>query len=90
MRVSFNMPHPDPNITVDTIRDENNAVVHRLIISAQSKYNETVIVCVAGSMGGDSNDTAPVKLLIQGELLLHVPSQKCWWRYYFLTNWQSA
>ena len=64
-RVTLNMPHPDPNIRVDTTRDENNNVINLLNIAAQSKYNETVIVCVAGSIG--SNDTAPVKLLIQGE-----------------------
>ena len=66
-RVTLNMPHPDPNITADTTRDENNNVINLLIIAAQSKYNETVIVCVAGSIGSGSTDTAPVKLLIQGE-----------------------
>ena len=66
-QMAFNLPHPDPNIRVDTTRDENNAVINLLNIAAQSKYNETVIVCVAVSIGSGSNDTAPVKLLIQGE-----------------------
>ena len=76
IRVTINMPHPDPSIIADTTRDENNNIINLLIIAAQSKYNETVIICVAGSIGSGSNDTIPVKLLIQGELLLHVPSQK--------------
>ena len=65
--VTFNKPHPDPGITVSTTRDENNDVVNLLSIIAQSKYNETVIVCAASIQGGGSNDTAQVKLLIQGE-----------------------
>ena len=66
-QVAYNIPHPDPGIRVYTTRDENNNVINLLNIAAQSKYNETVIVCVAVSIVGGSNDTAPVKLLIQGE-----------------------
>jgi hypothetical protein len=62
-RVTSNSPHPDPGITVDTTMD----VVNLLSIAAQSEYNETVIVCEAASIGGGSNETIPVKLLIQGE-----------------------
>ena len=67
-RVTFNKLHPDPGITISTTRDENNDVVNLLSIDAQSKFNETTIVCVASSIiVGDSSDTTPVKLLIQGE-----------------------
>jgi hypothetical protein len=71
--VSSNIPHPDPGVTVGTIMDENDNIINRLSIVAhnQSEYNETVIVCVAASIGGGSNETIPVKLLIQGEYLLY-------------------
>ena len=67
-RVTFNKPHPDPSITINTTRDESNDVVNLLNIDTQSKFNETTIVCVAVSTGGSSSDTPPVKLLIEGEL----------------------
>ena len=66
-QVTFNKPHPDPGITISRTRDENNDVVNLLSIDAQSKYNETIIVCAANIQGGGSNDTTQVKLLIQGE-----------------------
>ena len=66
-RVTFNKPHPDPGITISRTRDENNDIVNLLSIIAQSKFNETTIVCVAVSTGGSSSDTTPVKLLIEGE-----------------------
>ena len=66
-RVTFNKCHPDPGITISTTLDENNDVVNLLSIDAQAKYNETIIVCAANIQGGGSNDTTPVKLLIQGE-----------------------
>ena len=67
-QVTFNNPHPDPaDITISTTMDENNAVVNLLSIIAQSKYNETAIICIAVSIGGNSSDTTPVKLLIEGE-----------------------
>jgi hypothetical protein len=65
--VTFNNPHPDPDITISTIMDENNDVLNLLSIAAQSEYNETVIVCIASSIDGGSNETTPIKLLIQGE-----------------------
>ena len=68
MQVTFNKRHPDPGIIISTARDENNDVVNLLSIDAQSKYNDTTIVCAANIQGGGSNDTTPVKLLIQGEL----------------------
>ena len=68
MQVTFNKRHPDPGITISRTRDENNNVVNLLSIDAQSKYyNETIIVCAANIQGCGSNDTTPVKLLIQGE-----------------------
>ena len=66
-QVTFNVHHPDPGITISTTRDENNTVVNLLSIIAQSKYNDTTIVCIAVSVGGSSSDTTPVKLLIEGE-----------------------
>ena len=66
-RVTLNKPHPDPGITIRRIRDENNDVVNLLSIDAQSKYNDTTIICIAVSISGSSSDTPPVKLLIQGE-----------------------
>jgi alpha/beta superfamily hydrolase len=67
--VTFNSPHPDPGIAIDRTTDENDNVVNLLSIAAQSNYNETVIVCAANFLVGGSltNDTTPVKLLIQGE-----------------------
>ena len=67
-RVTLNKPHPDhPDITISTTRDENGHVVNLLSIDAQSKYNDTTIVCIAVSISGSSSNTPPVKLLIQGE-----------------------
>ena len=66
-QVTFNNPHPDPNIIIRTTMDGSD-VVNLLSIAAQSKYNETVITCIADSIGGGSNVSTPVKLLIQGEL----------------------
>ena len=66
-QVTFNIPHPDPNIITDTTMDDNNNVINRLSITAQSKFNETEIICIAGSIGGNLSDTTPVKLLVQGK-----------------------
>ena len=78
-QATFNMPHPDPAITIRATMDRNNDVLSCLSIVAQLKFNETVIVCGAGSISGVSNNTEPVTLLIQGEL----PSQKIWRRILF-------
>jgi hypothetical protein len=66
--VTFNSPHPDPDITIDRTMDGNDNVVNLLSMVAQSNYNKTVIVCIANSIGGNSNYTTPVKLLIEGKL----------------------
>ena len=65
--VTVNNPPRDPGITIGQTMDGNGAVVHILTIVAQSNYNETVIICVGGTISGSLNDTTPVKLLIQGE-----------------------
>ena len=62
------IPHPDPGITIDMTIDENNEVVHILSIAAQSIFNETMIICIANLM----NETAPVKLFIQGEPAMYL------------------
>ena len=66
-QVTFNVHHPDPDITISRTRDENNDVVNLLSIDAQSKYNDTTIICIAVSISGSSSNTPPVKLLIEGE-----------------------
>ena len=65
--VTLNNPPRDSGITFGTTMDGNGNVVFTLTIVGQSNYNETVIVCVGGTISGSLNDTTPVKLLIQGE-----------------------
>ena len=90
-QVTSNIPHPDPGITVDTTIDENDNIINLLSIAAQLEYNETVIVCTAGSIGaGSSNDTTPVKLLIQGTCK---PATDCYYVHtctctYYISHWK--
>ena len=85
-QVNFLNSHPDPNIIISTTMDESNNVVFILRITAQLEYNETVIICTAFSIVGDSNSTTPVKLLIQGEPATDSVyySWKIWWTIKFV------
>ena len=64
---------PPPDITPGrTLSGSGNVVDYTLTIVAHSNYNETEVVCVAIFIGSSMLDeeTTPVRLLIQGEIVI--------------------